>query len=112
MDNKTPHIITEDMTKPEPLEKVEPIYPDKARKEGIEGTVILQIVIGPTGNVEKANLLTVIPPKARGFGFEDTAIQAILKWKFSPAKDANWENVRVYYNAPIVFKLKPENQKK
>jgi len=104
LDIEPPRIITADMTKPEPKDKVNPVYPQLALKAGVEGTVILQIVIGPKGNVESAKVLTVVPPKARGIGLEEAAVQAILQWKFTPAI-AGGKAVRVYYNAPIIFKL-------
>ncbi|RMF93568.1 MAG: energy transducer TonB [Candidatus Schekmanbacteria bacterium] len=99
-----PRVVTADMEKPVLIDRVAPVYPSLALKAGIEGTVILKLIIGITGKVESAQVLTVVPPKARGIGLEDAAIQAVLKWRFKPAK-AGGKPVRVYYNAPVRFKL-------
>lgn len=99
-----PRVVTADMEKPELIDRISPVYPSLALKAGVEGTVILKLIIGLTGKVESAQVLTVVPPKARGIGLEDAAVQAVLKWQFTPAK-AGGKPVRVYYNAPVKFKL-------
>ncbi len=99
-----PRVVTADMQRPVLVDRVSPVYPSLALKAGVEGTVILKLIIGITGRVESAQVLTVVPPKARGIGLEDAAVQAVLKWKFKPAK-AGGKAVRVYYNAPVKFKL-------
>ena len=99
-----PRVVTADMERPELVDRVSPVYPSLALKAGVEGTVVLKLIIGLTGKVESAQVLTVVPAKARGIGLEDAAVQAVLKWKFTPAK-AGGKPVRVYYNAPVKFKL-------
>ena len=99
-----PVMVTANMTPPALISQVNPNYPDLARKAGVEGTVLLRLIIGAEGKVQEAKVLTVIPPKAKGVGFEDEAIRAVMQWKFSPALSGG-KPVRVYYNVPVKFVL-------
>ncbi|QSQ11166.1 energy transducer TonB [Myxococcus landrumensis] len=55
-------------------------YPEEARRAGIEGTVTLSITIDPEGRVVAARVL-----KGPGYGLEEAARNAILRFRFSPA---------------------------
>ena len=71
--------------------KVDPVYPDLARQAELEGSVGLLIVIDELGNVERAEVVTSVP------GLDEAAVQAVLRWKFEPARQRNIPvRVRVY----------------
>ncbi len=55
-------------------------YPEEARREGIEGAVIMRIIVGADGQVLSAKLL-----KGPGFGLNEAALSAIKRFKFKPA---------------------------
>lgn len=56
--------------------KVPPHYPDEARAEHVEGSVLMQVDIDREGNVEKAILISGHPLLA------PAAIEAVQKWKY------------------------------
>lgn len=58
--------------------KVAPLYPEEGRKQHIEGTVVLQIVIDKEGNVEHVDLISGHPLLA------PAAIEAVRQWKYKP----------------------------
>lgn len=58
-----------------------PVYPVFARKLGKEGKVVLRLTID-----ERGNLLDVEVVKTAGYGFVDSAVDAIRKSTFLPAK--------------------------
>jgi TonB family protein len=60
------------------IKKVEPRYPDDARMARIQGTVVLNAVIGKTGDVEELTLASGHPMLA------PAAIEAVKKWKYKP----------------------------
>jgi protein TonB len=64
---------------PSVLFKVEPEYSEEARKAKFQGTVVLAIVVDPTG---KARDIRVIRPL--GLGLDEKAIEAVMKWRFKP----------------------------
>lgn len=55
-------------------------YPAEARAQGVEGVVIMDLLIDTQGNVREALLLS-----GPGFGLNESALDAIKKFKFSPA---------------------------
>ncbi|MCP4676328.1 MAG: energy transducer TonB [Deltaproteobacteria bacterium] len=79
--------------------KIEPKYPDKARRDGIEGTVQLEILIDENGRVRKVKVL-----KSPGHGLERAAIAAVSKSKFHPGV-INGKAVPVKIKIPYRFVL-------
>lgn len=63
-----------------PVVQVAPVYPRAAKQAKIQGSVTLSIVIRPDGSVAKAKVIEAKPKRL----FNDSAVQAILKWKFRP----------------------------
>ena len=64
---------------PRVLSKVEPEYSEEARLAGLQGTVVLSMVVGDDGSAQ--NLVVTRP---LGMGLDEKAIQAVSKWKFNP----------------------------
>jgi TonB family protein len=60
------------------------VYPDRAKAEGIEGTVVLDIDIDPKGGVESVSV--VAPSDHPGYGLEDAALAAVAQFEFEPAE--------------------------
>ena len=59
--------------------KVQPVYPDLARKMNITGTVKVQVVVAPNGTVKDAKVVGGHPVLA------SAALDAVKKWRFEPA---------------------------
>ena len=88
------------ITKPAYKFRVEPKYPDAAKKAEREGTVILQLTIDKNGFPKDIIALTNL-----GFGFEAAVIEALKKTTFHPATKGgtpiSLKNVQISYE----FKL-------
>lgn len=83
---------------PEPIHKVAPAYPEEARRRGVEGTVLVQALVGKDGTVRRTQLV-------RGVAGLDEAAEACVKqWRFKPAR-AKGESVAVWVAVPMTFKL-------
>ena len=84
------------ITKPTYKDRVEPKYPDTAKKAGKEGTVILQMTIDENGLPKNIVALTNL-----GFGLEEAAIEALEQMTFHPAtkvgKPISLDNVQIPY---------------
>lgn len=63
---------------PKVLKRVEPKYPREALKKGIQGKVVLEVVIDYKGNVINAEVVNGIPE------LNQAALDAIKQWKYSP----------------------------
>jgi len=85
--------------KPEVIKRVEPKYPDLARKAGIEGMVVVKVLIGTKGNVEKVEVVKSHPM------LDDAAVAAAKQFKFKPGKQRD-RYVKVWMTIPFTFKLK------
>ncbi|HEY1765423.1 MAG TPA: TonB family protein [Opitutaceae bacterium] len=85
-----------------------PYYPYESKISGIEGTVLIDLVVGVDGSVFRARALSYPDPFLR-----DAAVAAVYNWKFRPGIK-NGYPVATHLQVPIVFALgadaaKPEN---
>ena len=80
------------------LVDVKPVYPDDAQAAGIEGVIILGIVIGESGFVIDAEVLRSIPE------LDQAAINAVSLWQFEPTL-LNGEPVEMEMNVTVNFTL-------
>ena len=75
-------------------------YPRRAKSKGIEGYVALNLLITPSGGVEKVKVLESIPPDV----FDQVAIAAVKQWQFEPGMHQG-KRVRVWAKQTIRFDL-------
>ena len=84
---------------PKAVFRVEPVYPEKLREEGIEGLVVVKILIEETGLIEKTEIIKSAIPE-----LNKSAIDAVKKFKFDPGK-VDHTPVKVWVTVPFIFKL-------
>ena len=82
------------------LHNPKPAYPPMARKLGIEGTVMLRILVSAEGAPAQSRIITSSGTEA----LDAAALEAVQRWRFVAARDgriaiAHWVDV------PISFKL-------
>ena len=63
---------------PQKLKHVNPLYPPIAQSARVQGIVIIEATIGPTGTVQDARVLRSIPL------LDQSALQAVRQWEFTP----------------------------
>lgn len=85
---------------PRPIVQNPMPYPPRAKAQGVTGYVLLSVLIGPTGQVERAKVLESNPPGV----FDDVAVQGVQGWKFEPASYKG-EAVRVWATQRVRFDL-------
>ncbi len=86
--------------KPKPLSIPAPKYPESARRAGIEGDVIIKVLVDVDGSILDARIFL-------SSGFEEldnAALEASMKAKFEPATQLG-RPVKVWVSIPIKFKL-------
>jgi TonB family protein len=85
---------------PKLIKKVEPVYPEEAKKEGIQGVVIIEATTDKQGNVIQTKIL-----KSESSLLNQPAVDALQQWKYEPVyKDG--EPVGITFTVTITFKLK------
>ncbi|MBX5483164.1 MAG: TonB family protein [Myxococcaceae bacterium] len=85
--------------RPELVKEFKIPYPPEARRNGIEGNVVLMITIDAEGNVTKVRLVS-----GPGYGLNEAAVEALKKFKFTPAVK-NGENVSTEISYTYTFLL-------
>ncbi len=75
------------------------VYPEIAKRAGVQGRVYIKAFVDESGVVKKAEVI-----KGIGAGCDEAAVAAVLKTKFKPGKQRG-KPVRVQVSIPILFKL-------
>jgi TonB family protein len=73
--------------------KIQPAYPDLARKMNISGVVKVQVVVAPNGTIKEAKVVGGHPVLA------GAALEAVRKWRFEPAATEATGVVEVKFEA-------------
>ncbi len=87
------------ITEPKPITKAPPKYPEEARADKVQGTVVLRAVIAKDGTIEKITVKRTDDER-----FSQAAIDALEQWQFEPAT-RNGEPVAVWYVLTFKFAL-------
>jgi TonB family protein len=82
------------------IHRVQPVYPGDARRNGIEGTVVLRALIGKDGRIQ--NLTPISGPKE----LIPAAVGAVQQWRYKPYR-LNDEPVEVDTEVRVNFQLRP-----
>lgn len=81
------------------ITKVQPVYPPEAKMARIQGHVILEAVVGPSGHVE--NLKVVSGPSE----LQQSAIDAVRQWVYKPFL-LNGNPIEVKTTITVMYTLK------
>jgi len=88
-----------DRRPPKPVYKPEPPYTKEARKDKIQGSVELSLVVDAEGNVTEARVVKALDP-----GLDQNALRTVRTWRFEPAT-RNGKPVPVRVTVQVTFKL-------
>lgn len=88
--------------RPRILREIKPKYPEIARRANKEDVVVVECTVGVDG---RATDIKVVEPK--GFGFDEAAIEAVKKARFTPAKK-DGKSVPMRVKIPIRFTLEDD----
>lgn len=75
------------------------VYPEMAKRAGIEGRVTLQFIVNENGDVENPKVIRGI-----GGGADEAALEVVSQAKFEPGLQRG-KPVRVQFSLPVVFRL-------
>jgi periplasmic protein TonB len=97
-----PREVTEAFTHadvpPVPIDAPKPAYPDWAREAGVEGKVVLRVLVGADGLPIRVDIIS--GPK----GLTEEAQKAVQRWKFRPGLSGKIP-VKVWVEVPVSFRL-------
>jgi len=81
------------------IRKVEPVYPELAKRARVMGKVILVVTVDEEGNVSDIRVSSGHPL------LDEAALAAVRQWKYSPTL-LNGEPVPVIATVTVIFNLK------
>jgi TonB family protein len=87
------------VTAPKPFYTPQPEYTDKARREKINGSVVLTMVVMADGHVRDVKIF-----KGLDEGLNKQAIAAVRTWRFKPGTK-NGKPVAVELSTEVTFRL-------
>jgi TonB family protein len=83
---------------PEIITRVDPVYPLAARRAGVDGTVLVQALVGADGRVKDTKIIKSIP------ALDAAAVAAVRQWVFKPGR-SNGRPAPVWVAVPVKFTL-------
>ena len=76
------------------------VYPEDAKKEGLQGTVIVRFVVDKEGQITCSEITSSSSPV-----FDSAALDVLSHLKTFIPGELHGEKVNVYFMVPILFKL-------
>ena len=96
--SNAPIRIGDGVAPPRKIHDVRPVYPPAARESGVEGLVVLEATIDPTGEVSDIEVLKSVPE------LDEAAIAAVEQWRYEPTL-VDGEPVSILMTVTINFML-------
>jgi len=85
---------------PRLIKRVNPVYPEEARKGGIQGVVLLEALVDGEGEVSRVKIL-----KSESSVLNKSAIDAVKQWVYEPYI-LEGKPTSVLFTVTVRFKLK------
>ncbi|MEO6568833.1 MAG: energy transducer TonB [Opitutaceae bacterium] len=76
-----------------------PDYPFSAKREGLDGDVVVEFLVDETGRVANPRVVS-----SSNQIFEEPSLRAVMKWRFEPGRREG-KVVRFKMAVPVVFRL-------
>jgi TonB family protein len=83
---------------PKKIKNVEPVYPEAVQREGIQGVVVIEAVVGADGKVRDPKVIQSIPQ------LDAAALAAVRQWEYEPAR-VNGAPAAVVMTVRVAFAL-------
>jgi len=91
--------VSGDITPPVKVSGPNPQYTEEARRERIQGVVVVEATINCVGEVTAVRVLQGLP-----LGLTEAAVESVRRWRFQPAT-LDGRPIAVLYNLSVHFRL-------
>jgi protein TonB len=88
------------VTKPACVYCPVPDYTDQARKDKVQGAVVVQALVTVEGRAENISVV-----RGLGSGLDEKAVEIVRKWRFKPAHTSDGHPVAVSVPMEVTFHL-------
>lgn len=100
------YMLTDLDEPPRVLRSAMPMYPYEAAKNGIEGKVVVKMVVTKEGIAVEPEVVKYDPEEIQGI-FDESALEVVKKYAFKPGMKGG-KAVDCIVRMPIVFKMAPK----
>ena len=83
---------------PTKVVNVDPVYPPEARAARVQGVVIMEVTLSPTGEVSDVDVLRSVPL------LDEAAVAAVRQWRYEPTL-VDGEPVPILFTVTVNFSL-------
>ena len=91
----------EAVEEPEVTHKVEPAYPDEAKRNRLQGAVVVEVLVNEEGLVQEAKVVKSVDDAPM---LSDSALEAIRQWEFKPTL-VDGTAVKVLFTITVRYRL-------
>jgi len=88
------------MSEPKVIYKVAPQYPEDAKKEGVQGVVILDAVIAEDGTIRETRVV-----QGEDARLVEAARAGVGQWRYEPVRDEDGKPMELLFTVTIRFAL-------
>ena len=88
-----------DIQRPQKIVHVDPIYPEQAKADRLEGMVIVEAVIATDGTIMNVDVIRSAHPL-----LDAAAVEAVSRWEYTPTL-LNGEPVELVMSVNVTFSL-------
>ncbi|MGC9423326.1 energy transducer TonB [Vibrio sp.] len=86
-------MISSAMAQAKPVIQIPPRYPAKAKRDGIEGFVTLDLYLDQEGRAQEIKVVAEEPPGV----FARSAKRAVIRWRFMAPEEKQWQRITIRY---------------
>jgi protein TonB len=92
--------LGDSVERPKIIKKVSPIYPEEAKKNLVQGVVVLEVTTDEEGNVAEAKVV-----RSDSSLLNQASLDAVKQWKYEPMMSKG-KPVRLSFNVTLTFRLR------
>jgi TonB family protein len=92
--------LGDSVERPKIIKKVNPIYPEEAKKNLVQGVVVLEVITDEQGNVAEAKVV-----KSDSSLLNQASVDAVKQWKYEPMMSKG-KPVRLSFQVTLTYRLR------
>jgi TonB family protein len=92
--------LGDSVERPKIVKKVDPVYPDEAKKNLVQGVVVLEVTTDEEGNIAKVAVL-----RSDSSLLNQASIDAVKQWKYEPMFSKG-NPISVSFNVTLTYRLR------
>ena len=102
-DSDEPYRVGGGIRPPSKIVNADPVYPPEAREARVQGVVIMEVTLNPTGEVSDVEVVRSVPQ------LDEAAVAAVRQWRYEPTL-VDGEPVPILLTVTVNFMLRDDDE--